>query len=162
MNVPSKELGSKLSKPDIQAFENQFDLKLLASLADFYLKWNGGTLKAKFKYTGADLNSGVYPILEILPLDKPFDSDADSVSSILAWFRKINPSFAAYLPIAFDLFDNLIAASLKDGKIYWIDHEEPNHLIYFGNDIFSFLDSLVEESPEERETEIARGQYENK
>ena len=64
-------------------------------------------------------------------------------------FRSIDESYMDYIPITFDLFDNYIAASLKDGKIYWMDHEEPDNLILFADNIFSFIDSLVKESPEE-------------
>ena len=149
MNEIVKELGFKLSNSDIDLFESKFCIKLPETIVDFYLKWNGGELKNKFKYIDPDSSSGVYPIFTIMPLKNPIDPDSDSVSSNMRLFRSIDESYMDYIPITFDLFDNYIAASLKDGKIYWMDHEEPDNLILFADNIFSFIDSLVKESPEE-------------
>lgn len=150
MNKIIKELGFKLSNLDIEKFELKHSLKLPESIVNFYLKWNGGELRDKFKYIYPDSNVGVFPIFTIMPLDNPIVPESGSVSSNMELFRNINELYVDYIPIAFDLFDNYIVASLKDGKIYWLDHEEVDNSILFGNDIFLFLDSLVKESPEER------------
>lgn len=150
MNKIIKELGFKLSNLDIEKFELKHGLKLPESIVNFYLKWNGGELRDRFKYIYPDSNVGVFPIFTIMPLDNPIVPDSGSVSSNMELFRNINELYVDYIPIAFDLFDNYIVASLKDGKIYWLDHEELDNSILFGNDIFLFLDSLVKESPEER------------
>lgn len=147
MNKIEKELGKKLLIKDIESFELDHGVKLPSSIIDFYLENNGGELKNKFKYLYPQRDVGIFPVFYIMPLVSPLYEDIESVEDNINFLRNINESYKNYMPIALDLFGNYIVVSLLNGEVYWTDHEDPNEFVLFGNDIFSFINSLSEEEP---------------
>lgn len=106
-----------LIKEDIKSFETELNMKIPASMRNFYLKFNGG-MPSPYCFQPQDEDLDWVEIHTFFPIKERTDA-FETIEAIAkdVWSRNLIPS--NLLPFAMDSGGNYYALNLKNKKIYY-------------------------------------------
>lgn len=111
------DCSAPLTKEDIKSFETELNVKIPASMRDFYLKFNGG-MPSPYCFQAQDEDLDWVEINAFFPIKERTDA-FETIEAIAkdVWSRNLIPS--NLLPFAMDSGGNYYALNLKNKKIYY-------------------------------------------
>lgn len=111
------DCSAPLTKEDIKSFETELNVKIPASMRNFYLKFNGG-MPSPYCFQPQDEDLDWVEINAFFPIKEHTDA-FETIEAIAkdVWSRNLIPS--NLLPFAMDSGGNYYALNLKNKKIYY-------------------------------------------